>query len=217
MEKALDNGDRVYSKKLHRKIFMISGTIPAPPKKIMHELFHNLEKMSNWNPSVGYCEVVQILNESTDISYQVTKEGAGGVISARDFVTLRHYVTTPDGSHVLAWTSVKHGDKPVMQNIIRGTNGIGGWLLSPAGLNSRHTDFHWILDVELELNRFIPSKVVDKAFVAAALDTVNCLRLKLSYTTEATEDLTVEYPNTSLAFRDQGGESPTIVSLEGVA
>jgi len=92
----------------------------------------------------------------------------------------------------------------------RGTNGIGGWLLAPSLVHSRHTDFNWILDVELELSRLIPSKVVDTSFISACLETVNCLRLKLAYTMEATEDITVEYPTTSLFARQPNGDSTAL-------
>lgn len=110
-----------------------------------------------------------------------------------------------------------------MNWLFSGTNGIGGWHLTPSVDNERHTDFNWLLDVELELSRFIPNKVVDTAFVAVALDTVSCLRCKLSYTVEPAEDMMLDYPSTSMSQNGQSShqinpDSRIVsVSMEGVA
>lgn len=53
------------------------------------------------------------------MSYQVSKEGAGGAVSPRDFVTLRHHKICPDGIHILASESVKHPAKPKQPKITR--------------------------------------------------------------------------------------------------
>jgi len=159
----------------------------------------------------------QILNEKTDVSYQVSQDGPGGMIAARDFVTLRHHARMPDGTDVIAWVSVKHREKPVQPHIVRyltlyannqisslnlnlpplfkfnfcsGTNGIGGWLLYPSTSmpNSGFTDFQWVLDVELELSKFIPTTLVDSAVLSAAMTTISALRLKLAGRLNAIEN-----------------------------
>jgi hypothetical protein len=61
----------------------------------------------------------QRLNPNIDVTYQVSKEGAGGTVSPRDFVTLRHHKTCQDGTHIIASESVKHPARPKQQKITR--------------------------------------------------------------------------------------------------
>lgn len=94
----------------------------APPSKIARELFDNFDLMPHWNPAVIHCEIIQRLGPDIDVSYQVSKEGAGGMISPRDFVTLRHCKRSPEGTHILASESVKHPARPKQQRITRYLN-----------------------------------------------------------------------------------------------
>jgi len=151
---------------------------------VAFELFQNFELMPHWNPAVIHCEILQRLNSNTDISYQVSKEGAGGAVSPRDFVTLRHYKQYPDGTHVLASESVKHPAKPKQHKITRGFNGTMGFILSPVENQPSRTTFQWVLDVDLQIQGWIPKSVIDKAFIAASLDTITGLRNKLSRTVD---------------------------------
>ncbi|XP_021945400.1 stAR-related lipid transfer protein 3 isoform X2 [Folsomia candida] len=184
LEKTSDNGDSVFILKSPRKVFMISGTLTAPPAKVAFELFQRFEYMPRWNPAVTQCEIIQRLGPSTDVSYQVSKEGAGGAVSPRDFVTLRHHKICPDGIHILASESVKHPAKPKQPKITRAFNGTMGFVLSPVDGQPCRTTFQWVLDVDLQIPAWIPRAMVDKAFITASLETMICLRAKLAMTVD---------------------------------
>jgi hypothetical protein len=62
--------------------------------------------------------VYQVIDAHTDISYQVAKEVAGGIISSRDFVILRHW-GMKDNCFVSAGVSVKHPNVPPVKQYVR--------------------------------------------------------------------------------------------------
>ena len=59
-----------------------------------------------------------MIDAHTDISYQVAKEGGGGIVSSRDFVVLRHW-GMKDNCYVSAGISVKHPKVPPNKLYIR--------------------------------------------------------------------------------------------------
>ncbi len=95
----------------------------APAKFLMEELFFNIETAPSWNPQLSECRTVQSIDSHTDISYQVSAEAAGGVISPRDFVNLRHWATRrdEDGEMVflMGGRSVKHPAMPPQPKKVR--------------------------------------------------------------------------------------------------
>ena len=60
---------------------------------------------------------LQIIDSHTDISHQVCADVGGG-ISARDFVSLRHW-SVVRGVYVAAAASVPHTAMPVLANYVR--------------------------------------------------------------------------------------------------
>jgi hypothetical protein len=184
-------GDIVYSQKLNHKIYKITGTIPSTPDKIIDELFRNFESMPEWSPSVTFCQVLQTLNTSTDVTYQVSKQAAGGRIQPRDFVTLRHITSLPDGRQILAWVSVKHSAKPKQDKITRGTHGIAGWVLTPS-LEINTTEFEWVMDMDLQLPGWTPKLLVENALIAASLETLACLRNKVTFLPDQQVEVAVD-------------------------
>ena len=65
--------------------------------------------------------------------------------------------------------------------IDRGTNGVGGWVINSSRDEPNRTEFQWVLDVDLRLQGWVPKGVIDSAMVAAALETIKCLRRKLEF------------------------------------
>ena len=65
-----------------------------------------------------YGFLCQMIDEHTDISYQVGKEGGGGIVSSRDFVVLRHW-GMKDGCYVSAGVSVSHPTVPPVKKYVR--------------------------------------------------------------------------------------------------
>lgn len=61
---------------------------------------------------------VHVIDEYTDISYQVSPDGGSGIISKRDFVSLRHWGII-DGCYVSAAVSIEHPDIPKNDKFVR--------------------------------------------------------------------------------------------------
>jgi len=68
--------------------------------------------------------------------------------------------------------------------LLRGTNGTGGWVFSPVPGYPTRTEFQWILDIDLQIQGWIPKTIIDAGVMAASLDTVKCLRSKLARTVD---------------------------------
>lgn len=74
---------------------------------MLDELFYRVELIPKWNPAVTESHKVQIINENTDITYQISANWGGGVVTSRDFVTLRHWELV-NNVYVLAWQPAEH-------------------------------------------------------------------------------------------------------------
>jgi hypothetical protein len=65
-----------------------------------------------------YACIYQVIDDHTDINYQVAKEVGGGIVSSRDFVVLRHW-GMKDNCYVSAGVSVKHPSVPPVKQYVR--------------------------------------------------------------------------------------------------
>lgn len=55
----------------------------------MHELFYKIEDVPKWNPTLLESKIIRKVNSYTDITYQASVGGGGGMVKSRDFVNLR--------------------------------------------------------------------------------------------------------------------------------
>ena len=108
---------------VHCPRIFAQGTVDAPAKFLLEELFFGIETAPAWNPQLAECKTVQAVDSHTDVSYQVSAEAAGGVISTRDFVNLRHWGTRTgdDGEtvYITSGASVKHPAMPPQPKRVR--------------------------------------------------------------------------------------------------
>lgn len=84
----------------------------------MDEIFYKIESLPKWNPAVLESVKVQAIDEYTDITYQISTDGGAGLVSNRDFVTLRHWALLND-SYAIASTGVEHPSVPQNDKYIR--------------------------------------------------------------------------------------------------
>ena len=68
-----------------RKIFLCTATVNVPPK-ILEAKLMDIENLPSWNSTVTESRVLKKPEEECVWTYQVTAEGGGGLVSARDFV-----------------------------------------------------------------------------------------------------------------------------------
>lgn len=97
--------------------FFLQALVDAPPRYLLEDFFYNLDTIPKWNSTLLESRKVQIINECTDITYQVSA-GVSGIVSSRDFVSLRHWAML-DGCYVLAYASAEHASVPKSGNHVR--------------------------------------------------------------------------------------------------
>nr|CAD7588678.1 unnamed protein product [Timema genevievae] len=114
-----------------------------------------------------------VIDSHTDISYQVAAEGAGGIVSSRDFVNLRCWGMKGD-CYVAAGVSVLHPEVPPCTNYIRGENGPTCWVFRPVAGHSDQCIVEWLLNTNLR--GWIPQYVLDPALMAAMINYIVYLR-----------------------------------------
>lgn len=175
LEKETSHGDSVFSKLGPRgsKIYKLVGEVDIDPKTLFTEMVYNFENMPTWNKAVTLGRIVQTIDSSTDVVYQVASEGPGGVVTARDFVNVRHWKKIGD-NWVAGGVAVVHDDEPPQKSIVRGENGPGCWVFRPVDGTTKKCSFQWLLDTDLK--GWIPQYVIDQALTHAMVDFINCIR-----------------------------------------
>lgn len=90
--------------RLRRKILFFThdfqGRVNSNAKKLVEDLFINIEEMPKWNPTLLDSRVIHRIDPRTDISYQVSAPGGGGFVKSRDFVNLRSWETFENGKMI---------------------------------------------------------------------------------------------------------------------
>ncbi|XP_021698708.1 steroidogenic acute regulatory protein-like isoform X3 [Aedes aegypti] len=99
LEKMTSKGDTIQSctKDKVGKIYKLTAKIHYPAKKLLQELYYKIEDVPNWNPTLLESKIIRKIDSHTDISYQATIGGGGGVVKCRDFVNLRCWQLCRDG------------------------------------------------------------------------------------------------------------------------
>lgn len=99
LEKITSKGDTIQSctKDKIGKIYKLTGKIHYPAKKLLQELYYKIEEVPNWNPTLLESKIVRKIDSHTDITYQATIGGGGGVVKCRDFVNLRCWQLCREG------------------------------------------------------------------------------------------------------------------------
>ncbi|XP_054738818.1 steroidogenic acute regulatory protein-like [Anastrepha obliqua] len=91
VEKVTNKGDTIRSTQRDKlgKIYRLTARIKYPPKALMDELFYKIENVPKWNPTLLESKIVHKINSYTDITYQASVGGGGGMVKSRDFINLR--------------------------------------------------------------------------------------------------------------------------------
>jgi hypothetical protein len=175
LEKETADGDKVYSKKMPGvgKVLKLTGTISFPAHQLLHEVLSRAESIPKWNPTILEAHMIQVIDAHTDISYQIAKEGGGGIVSSRDFVILRHW-GMKDSCYVSAGISVKHPKVPPNKQYVRGESGPSCWVLRPILDDEDQCVFQWLLNVNLK--GWLPNSIVQSALTTSMLDYIIYLR-----------------------------------------
>lgn len=99
LEKVTQKNDTIQSINREKlgKIYRLTGRIKYPAKALLEELFYKIEDVPKWNPTLLESRIIRKVNTYTDISYNATTSGGGGIVKSRDFVNLRCWRLCCDG------------------------------------------------------------------------------------------------------------------------
>ncbi|KAK3733782.1 hypothetical protein QZH41_015103, partial [Actinostola sp. cb2023] len=183
------------------KLFKVQCSIDAPPEVVFSMIVLHVEDGSKWNTSVIESRVLHKIDKCTDICYNVTAEAAGGMVSSRDFVNLRHWQKRGNG-YFSCNVSVEYNQMPTVKQYVRystrlstkgtgneglgeiqllslfclyrGENHPGGWSFAEKAGYHGKTEF--VMMVNTDLKGWLPQYLIDQAMTGVLLDTADCLR-----------------------------------------
>ncbi|XP_065839190.1 uncharacterized protein [Oscarella lobularis] len=142
------------------KLFRCSAIIDCCPKDLFRILYVEGEKQPSWNSTVLKSESLYKIDDHSDISYNVAAEAAGGIVSSRDFVSVRYW-DRRGPNYISAGTGINFPNKPEVKGITRGLNGPGGYVMNAVADDPGRTRLIWVLDTDLK--GWIPQYLIDKA------------------------------------------------------
>ncbi|XP_031570769.1 stAR-related lipid transfer protein 3-like isoform X2 [Actinia tenebrosa] len=155
------------------KMFKVQCSIDAPPSVVFSLIVLRVEDGPKWNSSVAESRVLHKIDNHTDICYNVTTDQAGGMVSSRDFVNLRHWQKRGK-AYFSCNASVEYQDMPPVNEHIRGENHPGGWLFAENEGHHDQTDF--VMLVNTDLKGWLPQYLIDQAMTGVLFGTADCLR-----------------------------------------
>lgn len=71
------------------KVYKLRAKVNFSAKKLLYELFYNIENVPVWNPTLMESRIIKKIDSNTDIAYSISTAGGGGLVASRDFVNLR--------------------------------------------------------------------------------------------------------------------------------
>ncbi|CAL1536752.1 unnamed protein product [Lymnaea stagnalis] len=174
----------VHSKKVKSvgKVFRLRGIVDMPAKELYEEMTFKPELQSAWNKAIKESRVLQVVDDHTDVLYNVAAEIAGGVITSRDFVSLRTWGQR-DGVYIGSGMGVNHPDMPPQKNYVRGTNGAGGWVYRPCPGDASKTLFFWFMNTDIK--GWFPQSLIDANMAKVLMDFIQDLRVHVKSITHS--------------------------------
>lgn len=171
--------DIIQSQCIHKygKAYKFVGVINTSVNKLAEELFFKLDSMTKWNPVLKYSKIIQKIDSHTDVCYLVVAEGAGGLVSSRDFVNVRIWERR-DSTFVCASTATIHQECPPNSKYIRGEQGPSVYVLTPVEGDANKCHMQWLLVTDLK--GWLPQYLIDLSLAGSMFDFVHHLRRYLS-------------------------------------
>lgn len=90
------------------------------------------DNLTSWNTTLTKSSTIKTISGDTKVTYQVTSDGGGGVVSARDFV---YGVKTMEAGDkmMIGGLSVTVAEQPEVSGIVRAVHGPGCQMIVDTG------------------------------------------------------------------------------------
>ncbi|XP_061175306.1 stAR-related lipid transfer protein 3-like isoform X3 [Saccostrea echinata] len=165
-----------YIKKLKRKIYKLECILDISPKELWLDTIENINESPSWNPTLLEARTLQVVDDRTDISYNIAAEAAGGLVSARDFINLRHW-GEKDQTLFIAVDGATFPDMPPQKKYVRGVSGPGGMVFHRIEGQPNKCRLDWYLNTNLK--GWIPQAAIDQGLTSVLMDYSKYLRLHI--------------------------------------
>ncbi|XP_072021170.1 stAR-related lipid transfer protein 3-like isoform X2 [Amphiura filiformis] len=144
------------------KVYRLMGDVPIAAEQLVHILWEDIDNTRQWNNTVLEVKTLQQIDDHIDIIYTQAAPGPGNVVASRDFVIVRNYWERGD-RHQCSSIGAEHPAKPPTDNIVRGYNGTGGWVIEPVEGDQTKCKFTWLLHSDLKFKVWTPQAIIDTA------------------------------------------------------
>merc|ERR1711884_580211 len=127
-------GEAVISSKKNkddRRVWLCSATVNVPPKVLWGKI-KDTDNLTSWNTTLTKSSTIKTISGDTKVTYQVTSDGGGGVVSARDFV---YGVKTMEAGNkmMIGGLSVTVAEQPEVSGMVRAVHGPGCQMIVDTG------------------------------------------------------------------------------------
>ena len=132
---AKEEGDAVVLSKKNkegRKVWLCRATVSVDPAVLWAALI-DTENLTSWNTTLTTSKVLKTLEEDVKVTYQVTSEGGGGVVSARDFVYGCQTKLVSANKKIIGGLSLTLSDQPEVSGVVRAVHGPGMQMVEDIG------------------------------------------------------------------------------------
>ena len=119
-----------------RKVWLCRATVNVDPAVLWAALI-DTDSLTSWNTTLTTSKVLKTLAEDVKVTYQVTSEGGGGVVSARDFVYGCQAQVVSDNKKIIGGLSLALSDQPEVSGVVRAVHGPGMQMVEDIGETGR--------------------------------------------------------------------------------
>ena len=154
-----------------RKVWLCTALVDISPKDLWAKLL-DTDNLTSWNTTLTESKTIKKLDGDVKVSYQVTTEGGGGIVSARDFVYGSKTVEK-NGTFTMGGMSVEVADKPEQKGRVRAVHGPGCQMVQPVEGESGKSNFIWLMDCDYK--GMVPSSIIEIAMPSAQLQMIECI------------------------------------------
>ena len=154
-----------------RKVWLCTALVDISHKDLWAKLL-DTDNLTSWNTTLTESKTLKKLDGDVKVSYQVTTEGGGGIVSARDFV-YGFKTVEKNGTFSMGGMSVEVSDKPEQKGCVRAVHGPGCQIVKPVEGEPGKTNFIWLMDCDYK--GMVPTSVIEIAMPSAQLQMIECI------------------------------------------
>ena len=147
-----------------RRVWLCSATVNVSAG-VLWEKLSDTDNLTSWNNTLTTSKIIKSLSPDVKVTYQITSEGGGGVVSARDFV-YGCKTLIKDKKKMIGGLSVTLEDQPEVGGVVRASHGPGLLIVEDIGEADR-CKFVWLMDCDYR--GMIPTSIIEIAMPNAQL------------------------------------------------